>query len=52
MNISYPHTIENCMGEKIIFHEVQHEGDGDRIIVENFVSPGARTANAYALAAG
>ncbi|HET6721530.1 MAG TPA: hypothetical protein VFH07_02220, partial [Chitinophagaceae bacterium] len=40
MKITYPHTIENCLGEKIIFHSVQTEPDGDRVIVENFVTPG------------
>ncbi|MVM41835.1 cupin domain-containing protein [Spirosoma sp. HMF3257] len=41
MNITYPHTIENCIGEKLIFREVRHEADGDRVIVENFVAPGS-----------
>lgn len=41
MNISYPHTIENSIGEKLIFHEVRQEADGDRLIVENFVAPGS-----------
>ncbi len=40
MKISYPHTITNCEGEKIIFHGVQKEPDGDKVIVENFVTPG------------
>lgn len=40
MKITYPHTIENCIGEKLIFQEVQKEPDGDRVIVENFVAPG------------
>jgi quercetin dioxygenase-like cupin family protein len=40
MQITYPHTIENCIGEKIIFHSLQKEADGDRLIVENFVEPG------------
>lgn len=41
MNITYPHVIENCLGEKLIFKEVRKESDGeDKIIVENFVSPG------------
>lgn len=40
MQISYPHVIENCVGEKIIFHSVQKEADGDKVIVENFVTPG------------
>ncbi|KUG08354.1 cupin domain-containing protein [Solirubrum puertoriconensis] len=40
MNITYPHVIENCIGEKIIFQRVQPEPDGDRVLVENFVQPG------------
>lgn len=40
MKITYPHTIENCVGEKIIFHSILQEPDGDRVIVENFVTPG------------
>lgn len=40
MNITYPHTIDNGQGEKIIFHSVQQEPGGDRVIVENFVTPG------------
>ncbi|QHT71133.1 cupin domain-containing protein [Rhodocytophaga rosea] len=40
MTIQYPHTIENCTGEKIIFHGIQQEPDGDKVLVENFVSPG------------
>jgi quercetin dioxygenase-like cupin family protein len=40
MQPSYPHTIENCLGEKIIFHHIQQEFGGDKVIVENFVTPG------------
>ncbi len=40
MEISYPHTIQNCAGEKIIFHHIEQEPDGDKVIVENFVTPG------------
>lgn len=40
MNITYPHTIENANGEKIIFHHVEKHPDGDKVIVENFVTPG------------
>lgn len=40
MNISYPHTIENGLGEKIIFTGLHHEADGDRLVAENFVTPG------------
>ncbi|MPR36847.1 cupin domain-containing protein [Cytophagaceae bacterium SJW1-29] len=41
MKITYPHTIENCIGEKLTFLEVLHEAEGDRLIVENFVAPGS-----------
>ena len=40
MTIKYPHTIENGLGETLIIKAVQQEPDGDRLIVENFVSPG------------
>ncbi|MGZ8524433.1 MAG: cupin domain-containing protein [Chitinophagaceae bacterium] len=40
MKITYPHTIENCMGEKIIFKALQKEPDGDRLVGENYVAPG------------
>lgn len=35
-----PHTIENCTGEKITFHELVPEADGNRLIVSNEVAPG------------
>ncbi|WP_080236985.1 cupin domain-containing protein [Spirosoma rigui] len=41
MNYTYPYTIENCIGETLIFHELRHEPAGDRLIVENFVTPGS-----------
>lgn len=41
MIITYPHIIANCIGEKLVFQEVQHEPDGDRVLVENYVIPGA-----------
>jgi mannose-6-phosphate isomerase-like protein (cupin superfamily) len=40
MEIAYPHIIENCIGEKLIFKELQKEPDGDRLLVENYVTPG------------
>lgn len=40
MHITYPHTIESCVGEKLIFHKVVQEPDGEKVIVENFVLPG------------
>jgi quercetin dioxygenase-like cupin family protein len=41
MNITYPHVIENCIGEKLIFQELQKEPNGDRLLVENYVAPGS-----------
>ncbi len=41
MNFSYPHVIENCLGERLVFEKVQPEPDGDRLIVSNTVSPGS-----------
>ncbi|HEX6191774.1 MAG TPA: cupin domain-containing protein [Chitinophagaceae bacterium] len=40
MEITYPHKIENRLGETLIFKELQKEPDGDRLLVENYVSPG------------
>jgi len=40
MNIIYPHIIENCIGEKLVFKELQKEPDGDRLLVDNYVQPG------------
>lgn len=41
MKISYPHIIENCIGEKLIFEGVQQHPDGDKVVGENFVTPGS-----------
>jgi quercetin dioxygenase-like cupin family protein len=40
MNITYPHIIENNIGEKLIFEGIQKEADGDRLVGESFVAPG------------
>lgn len=40
MNFTYPHIIENGLGEKLIFKELVHEPDGDKLLVENYVAPG------------
>lgn len=40
MNYTYPHIIENGHGETLIFKSVVPEPDGDRLLVENRVSPG------------
>jgi quercetin dioxygenase-like cupin family protein len=39
MKITYPHTIENCIGEKLIFKSVEQTPKGEKVIVENFVEP-------------
>ncbi len=41
MTYSLPHTIENHLGEKLIFRSIRHEPDGDVLIAENFVQPGS-----------
>lgn len=41
MNYSLPHTIENIIGEKLTFKALIPEPDGDRLLVENEVSPGS-----------
>ena len=41
MEIKYPYTIDNGHGEKIVFLSAENEADGEKVIVENFVSPGA-----------
>lgn len=39
MNYDYPHTITNPIGETLIFKEVVKEPDGDKLLVENYVTP-------------
>lgn len=41
MKIQYPHTIENGMGEILIFKNVVNENGVEKVIVENSVKPGA-----------
>jgi quercetin dioxygenase-like cupin family protein len=40
MSHQFPHTIENCIGERITFLNLVPEPDGDKLLVENFVEPG------------
>jgi len=44
MNIKYPHTIENCIGERLVFTELVKEPDGDKVLVENYVTAGSGPA--------
>ena len=39
MNYKYPHTITNPTGETLIFKEIISETDGDKLLVENYVTP-------------
>jgi len=39
MNYQFPHTIQNCTGETIIFKDLVREQDGDKLLVENYVQP-------------
>lgn len=38
---TFPHTIENHLGEKLVFKSVEIEKGEEKVIVENFVAPGA-----------
>lgn len=41
MNYRFPHTIQNCIGEKIIFQKIEKTPDGDRAVGESFCQPGS-----------
>ena len=38
--MNYPHTIENCVGEKIIFQHIEKTEKGDKVILKAFCDPG------------
>jgi quercetin dioxygenase-like cupin family protein len=40
MNYSFPHIIQNCIGEKIVFQKIEKTPAGDRVIGESFCQPG------------
>lgn len=40
MNYILPYTIENVLGEKLVFVSKEKGEEGDKLIVENFVDPG------------
>ena len=42
MNYTLPHTITNPLGEELIFHRIDMEGGEEKLIIENYVAPGAR----------
>lgn len=39
MDYKLPHTIENCIGEKLTFKALVQEPDGDKLLCENYVVP-------------
>lgn len=41
MHYNFPHTIKSHLGEELIFHRIEMEGDEEKLIVENFVAPNA-----------
>ncbi|RYY66061.1 MAG: cupin domain-containing protein [Chitinophagaceae bacterium] len=41
MNFQFPHTIQNCTGEKIIFQKIEHTPEGDMVTGESFCQPGS-----------
>ena len=41
MNYKLPHVIENCIGERIIFQEIQKTEKGDKLIGEAYCQPGS-----------
>lgn len=40
MQIAYPHTIVNTIGEKLTFLRIEQEPGGEKVVVENLVAPG------------
>ena len=40
MNFNYPHTIQNCVGEKISFHSIETNHNEDKVLLEAFCDPG------------
>ena len=40
MTFTLPHTITNCLGEKLTFLAIEQTPEGERVLVENWVQPG------------
>ena len=40
MNYVFPHIIQNCIGEKVVFQRLEPTEDGGRLIGESFCQPG------------
>lgn len=44
MKYTFPHTIENCIGEKIIFQSSEQTTNGEKVLLEAFCKPKAGPA--------
>lgn len=44
MSYNLPHTIENCLGEKIVFQSIEKTPLGDKLILDAYCQPGAGPA--------
>ena len=44
MNFNLPHTIENGLGEKIVFQEITPEHGVEKLIVKGYCAPGGGPA--------
>lgn len=44
MKYKFPHTIDNCVGEKIIFQSIEQSTTGDKVLLEAFCNPGSGPA--------
>lgn len=44
MRPKFPHTIENCIGEKITFQSLEPSSEGDKLNLESFCKPKAGPA--------
>lgn len=44
MKYTFPHTIENCIGEKITFESAELLPTGERVIVDSYCKPGSGPA--------
>jgi mannose-6-phosphate isomerase-like protein (cupin superfamily) len=42
MNFNLPHTIKNHLGEELIFHRIENDGEIEKVIIENYVAPHSR----------
>lgn len=41
MSYSLPLTIKNCLGEELTFHRIEMQDGEEKLVIENYVAPGA-----------